>query len=160
MNIAIKKAQKADCKKIYDMQIKAFKPLLEKYGDYDTSPGSEDIKYILKWFDEPFCDIYIIVADETDIGAVIVFDFKKVCELNRIYITKEYCGKGYAQQVIKQIEKMYPCAQEWGLETIMQERKLCYLYEKMGYQRADGIEHIKDNMDIVRYKKAVNSKDD
>lgn len=30
-----------DCDKIWDMQIKAFADLLEKYQDYETNPGNE-----------------------------------------------------------------------------------------------------------------------
>ena len=43
--------------------------------------------------------------------------------------------------------------EKWELDTILQEKKLCYLYEKMGYQKTGKTEKIKDGMDLVYYAK-------
>ena len=63
--------------------------------------------------------------------------------------------RGYAQEAIREIEKLYPKAKKWTLDTIAQEEKLCYLYEKMGYRKTGDIHHVKEGMDIVDYEKMV-----
>ena len=41
MSITLVKATKSDIKEIWEMQVEAFKNLLEKYQDYDMSPATE-----------------------------------------------------------------------------------------------------------------------
>lgn len=65
----------------------------------------------------------------------------------------EYQGYGYAQRAITIAESFYPFAKEWELDTILQEEKLCYLYEKMGYKKTGKVEHIMNGMDLVFYAK-------
>ena len=61
----------------------------------------------------------------------------------------------YAQETICQAEGKYPESVLWKLETILQEPKLCHLYEKMGYRRTGKTERVKDGMDLVYYEKEV-----
>lgn len=62
-------------------------------------------------------------------------------------------GKGYAQQAMRLVEAMYPQATRWELDTIKEEKALCYLYEKMGYRLTGEEKTIKDGMTIVYYAK-------
>ncbi len=41
----------------------------------------------------------------------------------------------------------------WQLDTILQEKQNCYLYEKMGYRRTGKMEKVNGKMDIVDYEK-------
>ena len=41
MTIALEKADISDAREIYDLQIESFKELLNKYQDFDYSPGAE-----------------------------------------------------------------------------------------------------------------------
>lgn len=68
MNISLVKAQLSDCEEIYDLQIKSFKTLLNKYNDYDYSHGAETIERTLQRFIETFTDYYIIVLNEYILG--------------------------------------------------------------------------------------------
>lgn len=52
-------------------------------------------------------------------------------------------------------EALYPSALRWELDTILQEEKLCHLYEKMGYRQNGRTEEIKENMTLVFYAKDV-----
>ena len=54
---------------------------------------------------------------------------------------------------MKQLEALYPNADSWELDTILQEEKLCHLYEKLGYRRTDQIKPIKEGMDLVFFEK-------
>ena len=44
-------------------------------------------------------------------------------------------------------------ADNWSLDTILQENGNLHLYEKLGYHRTGKIEKINDRMDIVYYEK-------
>jgi GNAT superfamily N-acetyltransferase len=153
MMISLSKAGTGDCKELYGMQIKSFAALLEKYQDFDFSPGAEKIKKTKKRLKEINSDYYFICLDGVHIGAIRIVKLDKLCRLKQIYILPEYQNKGYAQQAIAAAEALYPEASRWELDTIKQEKKLCYLYEKMGYNRTEQEEDIKDNMTLVFYAK-------
>jgi hypothetical protein len=53
------------------------------------------------------------------------------------------------------LENRYLGAEKWTLDTIRQEQKLCYLYEKLGYVATGKQETIQPGMDIVFYEKNV-----
>ena len=72
--------------------------------------------------------------------------------ISPLWIMAEYRGKGYAQQAILAAEELYG-PDNWSLDTILQEKGNCYLYEKMGYHQTGKTEHINDKMDIVFYEK-------
>lgn len=52
-----------------------------------------------------------------------------------------------------EMEKLYPQAKTWELDTILQEESLCRLYEKRGYFRTGEYRRIQEGMDLVRYRK-------
>ena len=64
----------------------------------------------------------------------------------------EYRNKGYAQQAIAEAERIHG-EQHWKLDTILQEKGTCYLYEKLGYHQTGKTEQINDKMTIVYYEK-------
>ena len=77
---------------------------------------------------------------------VIVKDGKLVFEDNNIWEKEKCAGNGYTfnQSNIKGcwnyschanqiIEELYYDAKAWELDTILQEPRNCYLYEKLGY---------------------------
>ena len=65
---------------------------------------------------------------------------------------KEFRSKGYAQKAIIAVEKLHG-ADNWCLDTILQEAGNCYLYEKMGYHQTGKTEVINDRMTMVFYEK-------
>lgn len=151
--ITLKKAILSDCSEIYDLQIKSFKALLDKYQDYDYNPGAESIEKTINRFNEELSEYYFICLDTKNIGALRICRFDNLCKLKQIFVLPEYQGKGYAQQAITLSELLYPDATQWKLDTIKQEEKLCHLYEKMGYKKTGKELKIKDGMDIVFYEK-------
>ena len=72
--------------------------------------------------------------------------------ISPMWIMKEHRGKGYAQSAILEAEKIHG-ADNWCLDTILQEPGNIHLYEKMGYRRTGRVEKINDKMDIVFYEK-------
>lgn len=153
--ISIKKADKNDLKKIYDMQLTAFRPLLDKYKDCETSPAAEPFERTLQRFRFDNVSYHLITLGTEVIGAVRVRWNDDIYVLSQIFILPVYQGRGYAQEAIRLVEAMYPNASLWRLDTIAQEAKLCHLYEKMGYHKTGHSEHIKNGMDIIFYEKVM-----
>lgn len=85
--------------------------LYEKYQDAETSPAAEKIDKIIMRFHQSFTYYYFI-------------------EANGI----KYRNKGYAQKAIQLVEEIHGSS-NWELETVLQEKGNCYLYEKMGYHQ-------------------------
>ena len=154
MSVTLRKAERADLQKIWEMQVEAFKGLLEVYQDYDMSPAAESIDKIVARFEQPWTTYFFIEAEGTDVGAVRVVDKKDGSRkrISPIWIMKEFRGKGYAQDAIRALEALYG-ADNWCLDTILQEKGNCHLYEKMGYHQTGRIDNINERMDIVYYEK-------
>ena len=154
MEIHLKKADLTDCESIHQMQTAGFKALLDKYQDFETSPGAETLAHIQKRFEYAQIDHYFIQLHDENIGYIRINRLNEnTCHLSQMFILPEYQGNGYAQQAIRQVELRNPQAAHWLLDTIRQEPKLCYLYEKMGYKRTGTQTNIKASMDLVDYAK-------
>ena len=81
----------------------------------------------------------------------IPYIVEKVPGANSEGATQYYTA--YAQAAMREMERLYPEAKTWELDTILQEEKLCRLYEKMGYIRAGIVMTVHDGMHIVGYAK-------
>ena len=154
MSVTLRQATRDEVQKIWEMQIEAFRELLEKYQDYDLSPGAEPVDKVIARFEQPWTKYFFIEAEGADIGVIRVVDKNDGSRkrISPLWIMKEYRGKGYAQDAILAVEELYG-ADYWCLDTILQEKGNCHLYEKMGYHRTGRVEHINDRMDIVFYEK-------
>ena len=154
--IKLVKATIVDSEKIHDMQVQSFKVLLEKYEDYDTSPGAETLEKVRERFSFDNADQYFICLGGEKIGYTRIYRIDEyTCHLSATFILPAFQGKGYAQKAIKLAESFYPNAKSWNLNTIKQESKLCYLYEKMGYKSTGEGYTVKPGMDIVGYEKLI-----
>jgi GNAT superfamily N-acetyltransferase len=156
MIINLEKATIENANEIHQMQLKSFKELLDKYQDYDINPGSEPIDKITARINQKETDYYIIKYNNISVGAIriINLDNGKLNRISPIFILPEFQNKGIAQNVFKIIEEKYKPENGWILDTILQEKGNCYLYEKIGYVKTGKIEKINEKMDIVHYKKS------
>ena len=155
MRIELVKAGLDDLYTILQMQIEAFSEIYAKYKDTETSPATEKYEDILFRFNQPETTYYFITADEVKVGVIRVVDCKDGKSRKRIspvFIMPEYRNKGYAQQAIKEAERIHG-EQHWKLDTILQEKGNCYLYENLGYHQTGKTEIINDKMTIVFYEK-------
>lgn len=154
MNLHLIKANIEDSEEIHEMQLKGYKALLEKYNDYDTNPGAETLERVERRFGFDNVDQYFISLAGENIGYIRIQRLDEdTYRLSQMFIMPEYQDNGYAQTAIKQAESFYPKAKKWVLDTIKQESKLCYLYEKMGYKLIGVERNIKAGMDLVDYAK-------
>lgn len=53
MKVRLEKAVDNDAQSIFDIQVKAFLPLLDKYKDYETNPANETIERVIKRINKP-----------------------------------------------------------------------------------------------------------
>ena len=155
MVIKLITAKHEDIGIILQMQKEAFSELYAKYQDSETSPATEEYKDILFRFIQPETTYYFITANDEKVGVIRVVDHKDGTTRKRIspiFIMPEYRNKGYAQQAIKEAERIHG-KQHWKLDTILQEKGNCYLYEKLGYHQTGKTEQINERMTIVFYEK-------
>ncbi len=155
MDINLIVAEFKDLNTILQMQKEAFSELYAKYQDTETSPATEKYEDIQFRFNQPETTYYFITADNIKVGVIRIVDCKNGVTRKRIspvFIMPEYRNKGYAWQAIKEAERIHG-EQHWKLDTILQEKGNCYLYEKLGYHQTGKTRQINDKMTIVYYEK-------
>lgn len=155
MEVKLLRANLGDAKEIHVMQIKAFKELLDKYKDFDTSPGNESVEKIEARLKQDFTFYYFICIGQQKVGAIRIVDHKENIRNKRIspiFILPEFQGKGIAQEAIRLCEKIHG-KEKWELDTILQESRNCHLYEKMGYVQTGKTEVINEKLTLVFYLK-------
>ena len=91
---------------------------------------------------------------EKAVGAIRIVDMKdgSTKRVSPIFIMKEHRGKGYAQAAMRAAEELHG-AENWALDTILQEKGNCHLYEKMDYRRTGEEQVINERMTIIGYEK-------
>ena len=154
MVVKLEKAIESDASTIFDIQVDAFQPLLEKYKDFDTNPANETIERVVTRINNPTGDFYKISVDNVHVGAIYVL-WKELTQfwISPMFILSAYQGQGIAQEALTLVEKLFPHATTWELATIMEEERNCHLYEKLGYIKTGVIKKLNDNTTLGFYKK-------
>lgn len=119
--IDLKQAKLKDLNTILQMQKEAFAELYGKYQDTETSPATEKYENTLFRFNQPETTYYFIMADNVKVGVIRIIDCKDGVTRKRIspiFIMPEYRNQGYAQQAIKEAERIHG-KQNWKLDTIL-----------------------------------------
>ena len=153
--VIIKPCRQEDAEEIHAMQTEAFKELLEKYQDYDTNPGNESIEKVEARLKQDFTFYYFICIGQQKAGAVRIVDKKesgKNKRISPIFVLPEFQGKGIAQKAIRLCEEIHG-HDDWELDTILQERGNCHLYEKMGYRQTGKTEVVNEKLTLIFYEK-------
>lgn len=155
MEVNLLRATIADAKELHTMQIEAFRELLEKYQDFDTSPGNESVEKVEVRLKQEFTYFYFICVGSQKAGAIRIVDKKKPGENKRIspiFVLPEFQGEGIAQKAIQLCEEIHG-SKNWELDTILQEPRNCHLYEKMGYRQTGKTEVVNERLTLVFYAK-------
>lgn len=155
MDVKLVRVNMSEVEKLWEMQVRAFQDLYEKYQDTETSPATESIDRIRMKLKQPFTYYYFIEADNIAVGAIRVVDKREeetAKRISPIFIMSEYRNKGLAQAAIKMAEQIHGRS-NWELDTILEENGNCHLYEKMGYHRTGKARVINEKMTLVFYKK-------
>ena len=151
----MKRAGVEDAELIWNMQREAFADLLERYQDTETNPASEPIDKVIMRLKQSFTYFYLLESDGEVVGAIRVVDKQEEGKNKRIsplFILPKYWNKGFAQQAMLAVEEIHGSS-GWELDTILQEKGNCYLYEKLGYQATGKQEQINERLTLVFYEK-------
>ena len=154
-NVHLVRIMLDEANELWEMQVRAFLDLYEKYQDTETSPATESVDKIIMRLNQPFTYYYYVKVGDIKVGAIRVIDKSeegKGKRISPIFILPEYRNKGFAQKAIQLAEKIHGKS-NWELETILQEKGNCHLYEKMGYFQTGKTEKINDNLTLVFYQK-------
>ncbi len=141
---------------LYKFQVASFMPLYEKYHD-EGSPAIEDIERVKARAGAPDRKYYFIVKDGARVGGINI-GLKtdetegEVCRIAPIFITPEFQNKGIGYVALRKAFALYPQAKKWKLDTILQEKGNCHLYEKCGFVRVGDEKVINENMTIIDYE--------
>ena len=153
--VFLKKASVADAEELYQMQVQAFLPLLYRYRDYETNPAAEEPERTLGRLQREGSHYYFILQNGKKVGAIRIQQQGETCRISPIFVLPEHQGNGYAQKALALVEDLYPGALRWELDTILQEPKLCHLYEKSGYCQTGEEIPVNDKMSLVVYQKIM-----
>ncbi|WP_409300070.1 GNAT family N-acetyltransferase [Peribacillus sp. SCS-155] len=153
MDLVLLKAALDDANDIYEMQIKAFMPMLEKYKDFDTNPANEELSRIIERINNMHGSYFKIMLDHVLVGAIRILQKEGTTRfrISPMFILPEYQGRGIAQQTLGLLDDMYPTATSWELDTILEEERNCYLYEKMGYKKTGDLKKLNEGTTLVSY---------
>ncbi|WP_399631956.1 GNAT family N-acetyltransferase [Sporosarcina sp. SG10008] len=156
MEVTLEKANEFDAQSLFDIQVNAFLPLLEVYKDYNTNPANETIERMITRINNTSGGVYKIKSDTILVGAISIW-WKEETEfwISPMFIQPKYQGQGIAQKAISQIEGLFPQAVSWELATIAEEKRNCYLYEKMGFIKTGETKKINDSTTLIYYKKGL-----
>lgn len=143
-----------DAERIWQMQKRSFLALFEKYRDTETNPANESKEKVLKRLEQDSTYYYLIRVGEVEVGAIRIVDFRdeRPKRISPVFILPEYRRKGYARQAIIEAENIHG-ADNWELETILQEEGNCRFYESIGYRKTGKMQIINDKMTLVYYRK-------
>ena len=152
MNIELKRVTINDINEIIKMQKESFKALLDRYNDGDINPYNESFDKVKYKIENYY--YYFIVINGEKVGAIAVNDKKDGTKkkIAPIYILPRFQNKGYGQLAMKEVERIHGEA-NWKLDTILEEKGNCHLYEKFGYKQTGKFEKISDIQTIVFYEK-------
>lgn len=150
----LRKAELADAELLWRMQVESFRKTYETYCDDETTPYLETIERTQMRLSEPFTSYYVIECGGTPVGGIRVRDQGSEAPkvLGPLYVLPDWRGRGIAQRAIDLVEDIHG-RKNWLLDTIVQEKGNCHLYEKMGYRCLGVSKVVNERMTLVYYRK-------
>lgn len=147
----IVKAEANQVEKIVGMSIRAFETDVNVGGVKGDFPPEYDS---VEWHKQMASEghLYQAMIGKDLVGAAIVFpdETEKSIYIGRIFIDSVYHRKGYGIQLMDCIEKNFPCATEFNLDTPCWNERTNAFYKKLGYQ----IIKVDDGFNFYRKRKS------
>ena len=131
----IVKAEENQIERIVDISVRAFETDVYVGGATgDCPPGFDSVD----WHKQMARDghLYQAMIGNDLIGAAIVFPDveKNSVYIGRIFIDSVYHRKGYGIRLMECIEKEFPCATEFDLDTPCWNERTNAFYKRLGYR--------------------------
>ena len=131
----IVKAEANHVEKIVDMSIRAFETDVNVGGAKgDCPPGFDSVEWYKQMAREGH--LYRAMIRKDLVGAAILFpdETKNRVYIGRIFIDSIYHRKGYGIRLMECIEKNFPCAAEFDLDTPSWNERTNAFYKRLGYR--------------------------
>lgn len=157
--VVLEEVRPNEIEQMYDLQIRSFMPLYEKYHD-EGSPAIEPIDRVKARAEIPTRKYYFIVKDGARVGAINIrskpsLNDDTILYISPLFIAPEYQNQGIGYAAIQKAFAMHPEAKEWRLDTILQEKGNCHLYEKCGFVRTGEEQVVNESMTLINYVKIL-----
>ena len=144
----IVRAEENQAKTIADMSVRAFETDVHVGGTEGDCPPEYDSA---EWHKQMAREghLYQAVAGKDIVGAAVIFpdETRNSVYIGRIFIDSAYHGKGYGIRLMECIEKNFPSAAEFALDTPGWNVRTNAFYRKLGYRI------IKEEDGFVFYRK-------
>lgn len=137
---------------VFDIQQQAFLPLFQKYRD-SVNPYLESKDTVLRKYSRPDTFGYVFLEQGKPVGAVRIVCKDDIHKVSALAVLPEYQNQGIAQRALTEIGHLHSGAETWVLDTLLQEKKNCHLYEKLGYIRTGDPVVVNERLTLVNYIK-------
>ena len=131
----IVKAEADQVVKIVEMSVRAFETDVNVGGTKGEYPPGFDS---IEWHEQMAREghLYQAMVENDLVGAAIVFpdEINKSVYIGRIFIDSIYHRKGYGLRLMECIEKYFPCAAEFELDTPCWNERTNAFYKRLGYR--------------------------
>ena len=131
----IVKAGADQIEKIVDMSVRAFETDVNVGGAKDDCPPGFDS---VEWHEQMAREghLYQTMIENDPVGAAIVFpdETKNSVYIGRIFIDSVYHRQGYGSRLMECIEKTFPWAAEFDLDTPRWNKRTNAFYKRLGYR--------------------------
>ena len=131
----IVKAEADQVEKIVDMSIRAFETDVNVGGAKgDCPPGFDSVEWHKQMAREGH--LYQAMIGKDLVGAAIIFqdETKNSIYIGRIFIDSIHHRRGYGIRLMECIEKDFPCAAEFNLDTPCWNERTNAFYKRLGYR--------------------------
>ena len=129
------KAEAEQIEKIVDMSVRAFKTDVNVGGIKGECPPEYDS---IEWHKQMAREghLYQAMIENDLVGAAILFpdETEKSIYISRIFIDSVYHRKGYGIRLMDSIEKYFPWAAEFHLDTPCWNERTNAFYKRLGYR--------------------------
>lgn len=128
----IQLAHIVDFQEILNIQKKAFAREAELYQNYSIQP-------LTQTYEELKCEcetktVLKVIVDNKIVASVRAQQNNHICHLNKLIVLPEYQRRGIGKLLLLEIEKYFPNAVKFALETGALSDSNIRLYNKVGYQ--------------------------
>ncbi len=154
--VKLEEARPDEIDELYKLQVASFMPLYEKYHD-EGSPALESLERVKAKAEAQNRKYYFIVKDGARVGGINIGNKASdpdsgTFHISPIFITPEFQNKGIGYAAIQKALALFPQAKKWKLDTILQEKGNCHLYEKCGFKRVGQEHKVNEDMTLIEYE--------
>jgi len=128
------KASFEDLEEILALQKAAFRLQAVKYNDFNIPPMVQTLEEIREEYD---CKLFLKVISPEDqkiIGSARAYEKNGSCFIERVMVHPDRQNKGIGTALMREIEKRFPDARDYRLNTGHKSERNIYLYKKLGYR--------------------------